>query len=378
MLFSFLLSLILPLFAHAKEKVPVSLHEKQEILQDINQQKSDLAAKLKEARLKEAYASDKLTSINRKLQQAQNELQLNRKYLQNNKSSWEKTKARLEEIEAQQVELEGEAKQRILSIYKQNRLTIIDGIVNSPSATDYLDHIYYQKRLMEYDKQVIDALVDQSENIRKYKGMLADEAAKIQTITNRLQGIESEIGKQKVAQKQILTKLQGERRIYEESERQLERESIKLIYKITELAGSGETKLNNPDATGNFQYPVKARITSPFGPRRHPIFGVRSMHSGIDLAAPRGTPIKASEGGMVIYAGWYGGYGKVVIVDHSKGFSTLYAHLDSIAVRVGERVNQGRVVGHEGCTGYSTGPHLHFEVRSGGKPQNPIYYLQEA
>ncbi len=379
MLFSFILTLILPLFAHAKEKVPVSLHEKQEILQGINQQKSDLAAKLKEARLKEAYASDKLSSINHKLQQAQSELQLNRKYLENNKSSWEKTKARLAEIEAQQVELEGEAKQRILSIYKQNRLKLIDGIVNSPSATDYLDHIYYQKRLMEYDKQVIDALVDQSENIRKYKSMLADEAAKIQTITTRLQGIESEIGKQRIAQKQILTKLQGERRIYEESERQLERESIKLIYKITELAGaSGETKLNNPDATGNFQYPVKARITSPFGPRRHPIFGVRSMHSGIDLAAPRGTPIKASEGGLVIYAGWYGGYGKVVIIDHSKGFSTLYAHLDSIEVRVGERVNQGKVVGHEGCTGYSTGPHLHFEVRSGGKPQNPILYLQDA
>jgi murein DD-endopeptidase MepM/ murein hydrolase activator NlpD len=256
---------------------------------------------------------------------------------------------------------------------------MIDGIVNSPSATDYLDHIYYQKRLMEYDKQVINALVDQSENIKKYKGMLADEAAKIQTITSRLQGLESEIGKQKTAQKQVLTKLQGERRVYEESERQLERESIKLIYKITELAGaSGETKLNNPEATGNFQYPVKARITSPFGPRRHPIFGVRSMHSGIDLAAPRGTPIKASEGGLVIYAGWYGGYGKVVIVDHSKGFSTLYAHMDSIEVRVGERISQGKVVGHEGSTGYSTGPHLHFEVRSGGKPQNPVLFLQAA
>ena len=102
------------------------------------------------------------------------------------------------------------------------------------------------------------------------------------------------------------------------------------------------------------------------------------MHSGIDLAAPRGTSIKASEGGLVIYAGWYGGYGKVVIVDHSKGFTTLYAHMDSIEVRVGERINQGKVLGHEGSTGYSTGPHLHFEVRSGGKPQNPVLFLQAA
>ncbi len=377
MIVSFVMTLVLPLFAHAKEKLPVSLHEKQEMLQGITQQKNDLAAKLKEARLKEAYASDKLSSINRKLQEAQSQLQLNRKYLESNKYAWEKTKTRLSEIEAQQEELQVEAKRRILSIYKQNRLKIIDGILNSPSVTDYLDHVYYQKRIMEYDKQVIDALVDQSENIRKYKAMLADEANKIQTVTNKLQGIETEISKQRTAQKQILTKLQNERRIYEESERQLERESVKLIYKISELSVAG-AKLDNPEATGNFQYPVKARITSPFGPRRHPIFGVRSMHSGIDLAAPRGTPIKASEGGVVIYAGWYGGYGRVVIVDHSKGFSTLYAHLDSISVKVGDRIGQGKIVGHEGSTGYSTGPHLHFEVRSGGKPQNPIYYLQDA
>ena len=99
------------------------------------------------------------------------------------------------------------------------------------------------------------------------------------------------------------------------------------------------------------------------------------MHSGIDLAAPYGTPIKASEGGVVIYSGWYGGYGKVVILDHAKGFSTLYAHLSSTKVSVGARVRQGEVVGFEGSTGYATGPHLHFEVREQGKPKNPVIYL---
>ncbi len=99
------------------------------------------------------------------------------------------------------------------------------------------------------------------------------------------------------------------------------------------------------------------------------------MHSGIDVAAPRSAPIKASEGGTVIYSGWYGGYGKVVIVDHAKGMSSLYAHLSSTAVGVGSKVKQGDVVGYEGDTGYATGPHLHFEIRSDGRPQNPINYL---
>ncbi|MBT6842534.1 MAG: peptidoglycan DD-metalloendopeptidase family protein [Candidatus Melainabacteria bacterium] len=363
---------LLPLFARSDS---LSLHEKQEILEDLNKKKSNLASKLKEARLKEAYASDKLNNIKRKLRNAQNELELNRKYLASNKEAWQKTKDRLEEIEGHKQDLEDEAKKRILAVYKQNRVKIIDGLVNSPSATDYLDHIYYQRRVMEYDKQVIDALMDQTANIKKYKSILSDESAKIEKITGRLKGIETDIAQQKNAQGKILVKLKEERQIYEESERQLERESIKLIYKITELSGS---KLDNPDATGSFTYPVKARITSPYGPRRHPIFGIRSMHSGIDLAAPRGTSIKASEGGLVIYAGWYGGYGRVVIVDHSKGYTTLYAHLDKIDVKVGERIKQGKVVGREGATGYATGPHLHFEVRSKGKPQNPTLYLQDA
>lgn len=372
MLLTFLATALLPLFARSDS---LSLHEKQEILEDLNKKKSNLASKLKEARLKEAYASDKLNNIKRKLRNAQNELELNRKYLASNKEAWQKTKDRLEEIEGHKQDLEDEAKKRILAVYKQNRVKIIDGLVNSPSATDYLDHIYYQRRVMEYDKQVIDALMDQTANIKKYKSILSDESAKIEKITGRLKSIETNIAQQKNAQGKILVKLKEERQIYEESERQLERESIKLIYKITELSGS---KLDNPDATGSFTYPVKARITSPYGPRRHPIFGVRSMHSGIDLAAPRGTSIKASEGGLVIYAGWYGGYGRVVIVDHSKGYTTLYAHLDKIDVKVGERIKQGKVVGREGATGYATGPHLHFEVRSKGKPQNPTLYLQDA
>lgn len=372
MLLSFLLSAFLPLFAaHAS----LSLHQKQRILNDLNKKKSDLATKLKEARLKEAYASDKLRSINSKLQKAKNELKLNKQYLENNKEAWQKTKSRLDEINNNKTQLEGEAKKRILSIYKQNRLKMIDGLLNTTSATDYLDHIYYQKRIMKYDKKVLEALIDQSENITKYNEMLAAEAQKIEKINTKLQGLETVIAKQKNAQKQVLTKVQGERRIYEESERQLERESVKLMYKITELSGA---KLDNPEATGDFRYPLKARITSPFGPRRHPIFGVRSMHSGIDLAAPRGTGIKASEGGLVIYSGWYGGYGRVVIVDHSKGFSTLYAHMDRIAVKVGDRVKQGDTLGFEGATGYATGPHLHFELRSKGKPQNPVIYLKKS
>ena len=125
--------------------------------------------------------------------------------------------------------------------------------------------------------------------------------------------------------------------------------------------------------------PIGGRITSPFGWRTHPIFNSRTFHSGVDIAGPNRGSIRASNSGKVIYSGWYGGYGKVVIVDHGsvngKPTSTLYAHMSSIKVGQGQLVNKGDVLGYEGSTGYSTGPHVHFEVRINGKPNNPLNYI---
>jgi murein DD-endopeptidase MepM/ murein hydrolase activator NlpD len=374
MLLSFVLTLLMPLLVNAEVagERKLSAADKQKILGDLTKRKQDIATKLKEARMKEAYASDKLRQINQKLKRAQQDLQVNKKYLESNQFAFQKTRLKLEELNSKKTDLESEAKKRITSIYKQSRVKLLDGLINAPSATEYMDHVYYQRRVMAYDHKVLDALMNQSENMFKYRSILSQEAEKIKQVNGKLANLEKNIAAQRTAQKEVLTRLQNERRLYEEGERQLERESVKLVYKITELS---TVTLDNAEATGRFIYPVKAKITSPFGPRIHPIFGVRSMHSGIDLAAPRGTAIKASEGGIVIYSGWYGGYGRVVIVDHSKGLSTLYAHLDAASVKVGDKVKQGQVVGYEGATGYATGPHLHFEVRNDGKPQNPVSFL---
>ncbi len=369
MIISFLMITFLPLFASAEG---ISLHEKEQMLRNLTHQKDSIAKKLKEARLKESYETGKLNEIQRKLSSAQSRLNANKKYLEATTIAWEKTKSRLKELESQQSFIEVEARDRIRAIYQQQRVRLLDGLLNSSSVTDFLDNLYYQQRVLDYDRNVIKALVDQSENIKKYNKVLSVEANKMSQITSKLQGIQSEIAGQKKDQNKIVQKLRTESASFQQAERQIERESLKLIYKITELSG---TKMDNPDATGSFIYPVKARITSPFGPRRHPIFGVKSMHSGIDLAGPRGAPIKASEGGLVIYSGWYGGYGRVVIVDHSKGYTTLYAHMDKVKAKVGQRVKQGHVLGYEGTTGYATGPHVHFEVRTKGRPQNPVYYL---
>lgn len=123
---------------------------------------------------------------------------------------------------------------------------------------------------------------------------------------------------------------------------------------------------------GLIRTPVEgARQSSGFGMRFHPVLGYSRMHQGVDFAAPTGTPILASAAGTVVMAGWGGGYGNVVILDHGKGMRTRYAHMSKVGVRNGQKVGQGQLIGRVGSTGLSTGPHLHYEVWQNGKPVNP-------
>lgn len=128
-------------------------------------------------------------------------------------------------------------------------------------------------------------------------------------------------------------------------------------------------------AKGGFRWPVMGRINSPFGWRQHPVTRRRDFHTGIDIKADRNDPIKAAGSGKIAYSGWMGGYGKVLVVEHPNGQSTLYAHCSTLSVGKGANVSSGQIIARVGTTGRSTGPHLHFEVRNGNSPVNPIKYL---
>jgi len=126
----------------------------------------------------------------------------------------------------------------------------------------------------------------------------------------------------------------------------------------------------------NYRWPVMGKISSPYGWRRHPVTRRNDFHTGLDIRAGRGSVIRAAREGRVAYAGWMGAYGKVVVVEHAGGQSTLYAHCSSILVRQGDRVSAGQNIARVGSTGRTTGPHLHFEIRNGNRPVNPLQYLR--
>ncbi|MCR4818607.1 MAG: LysM peptidoglycan-binding domain-containing M23 family metallopeptidase [Fretibacterium sp.] len=137
-------------------------------------------------------------------------------------------------------------------------------------------------------------------------------------------------------------------------------------------------KANAPvkSAKQPYRWPVMGRINSPFGWRRHPITRRRNFHTGIDIKADRGALVRGAAAGKVAYSGWMGGYGKVLVIDHPNGQSTLYAHCSTLMVKQGASVSRGQNVARVGTTGASTGPHLHFEVRNGNSPVNPLKYLK--
>jgi murein DD-endopeptidase MepM/ murein hydrolase activator NlpD len=158
-------------------------------------------------------------------------------------------------------------------------------------------------------------------------------------------------------------------------------EAARLAAQQQQAAGSGgaapapAAATTGPGAGGLLNPLPGAPITSPFGPRVHPIYGDARMHTGIDMGASTGTPIRSAGAGVVVSASVFGGYGNAIIIDHGGGIATLYAHQSSMGVSSGQRVTAGQIIGRVGCTGSCTGPHLHFEVRVNGNPVNPMPYI---
>jgi murein DD-endopeptidase MepM/ murein hydrolase activator NlpD len=172
----------------------------------------------------------------------------------------------------------------------------------------------------------------------------------------------------------ILAEVESRKDSYEQVQAQLASDAS-AIQNLLSSTGSTTTGAF-PTGGGQLAWPAAGPVTSGFGPRTHPIFGDVRVHTGIDIGAPYGAPVVASEDGTVVYVGAMSGYGNVVVIDHGNGLSTTYNHLSAFHVGSGSSVSRSSQIGSVGCTGYCTGPHLHFEVRVNGAPVDPMPYLE--
>lgn len=266
-----------------------------------------------------------------------------------------------------------EAGKRLREIYEGQRIGLIEMIFEVSSLQTLLDLFYYQQRIAEMDRQLLFGLRARAAQLAQEKDKLGSKKNILGDLISQIAQKAMELGKAKDSQEQVAERLRNERAFYEQAEHQLEIESHQLEHQIVDMCAGKDGKL--AQGSGTFAMPLHAPITSPFGFRTHPLFHVRKFHTGIDIAGPNHSEIRSADSGTAIYTGYYGGYGQVVILSHGKGYSTLYAHMSRAAVRQGQNVSKGDIIGYEGTTGFSTGPHLHFEVRVDGKPNNPLNYV---
>lgn len=361
--------------SHDPELALNSYHNK---LSEVKENAESIRRKVSSARNKERVALAQLQKTQRELYRIQSNYISSQRKLFNIERDIQVAQKGIQEIDSQVYGQTSQLKNNLRRIYihKVDILaSLAEALFESNSIVQFFNTLYYQRRLVSYELSFIQSIREKQHQLRELQVVWRKKQNDLSNVMEESEKLKHVVSLKKNEQFDLVDRLRKERLAYEAAERQLEKESSKLTRTILELSDGKGIDLKDL-IQGYFNFPVRAAITSPFGYRMHPIFRVRSFHSGVDLGAHYGTPIKASNGGLVIYSGWYSGYGKTVIISHGSGKSTLYAHMERVSVNNGEKVAQDQVVGYVGSTGYSTGPHLHFEYRLEGKPQNPLTVLR--
>ena len=265
---------------------------------------------------------------------------------------------------------------RLRFLQRQQRSRGWAVLLQSQSLNDFIDRRQQLRRVYKTDRKILTTLKSDAERLDRQQTQVEQQKNQIALITQELLAQKSEFEAQATYQNQVVDRLKTDRRALEAAEAQLAKDSQGigvLIQKrvAEERAKNGIVVLG----TGQMSYPSDGEITSGFGWRMHPILGYQRFHSGVDFGADYGSMIRSADRGLVIFAGWYGGYGNAVIVDHGNNITTLYGHTSELYVAEGQSIERGQPIAAVGSTGLSTGPHLHFEVRQNGEPVDPMSYF---
>lgn len=306
--------------------------------------------------------------------------------IRNKQEAIASTEEDIKQIKSDIVERRDGLNKRLRAMYKNGSVGYLDILLGSNSLSEFLDNVEMIQRIYKADQETLGLLEKQEEKLNQKQADLENEKAELsvkvteseekqeqlQTNIDKLQSKLEELNQEAEGLNSEIKRLQEEnRRKREERKRQQQQQQ--------QQQEQGDDEPGNVDVDyngGPFVWPTTSTyITSEFGYRVHPITGIYTGHTGIDIGVGMNSPVYASASGTVIISGWYGGYGYAVVIDHGGGISTLYGHNNSLNVSVGEEVSQGQVIAASGSTGNSTGPHLHFEVRVDGACVDPMGYF---
>ena len=362
-----------PSFAEDK----ASLNQK---LKQTNDQRAYYQQKKNQADLKLRKEKNKLSNNQQRLEKAQKDLKTTTQRYNSLVASLSTMERQLSVAINEFKQVDYEMKSRIRQVYKHQRVGMFELILSTTDVNTLMDMLYFEKIIIQRDYKKMQAVKAKADEILRLKTQVERQKRMVESSIRDINSQRVSIQGSIAANKSMIERLQKDKNYYERSEKELARQSESIQNMIAGMSKGGGKTPSTIVTTKGFMKPIAGPITSPFGYRIHPIFKSRIFHSGIDIGGANGGAIMASNDGKVIFSGWYGGYGKVVILDHGvvngQPITTLYAHMSSINVNNGQIVKKGQTIGREGSTGYSTGPHCHFEVRVNGKPVYPMNYIK--
>lgn len=338
--------------------------------------------KLSEAKVKEKSVLSKLQEYNEKVAlagQRINVMQVKQK----------RVELRIAELtreivytQGQLGELKGALAARLNAIYRYGGVAELNLFFSSSTINEAIVNSYLLSRIADQDREIYGKYMDRIRRLDQSRRDLGVQTERLAEQKKQIEGERTVHRKALDESNRYLEKVKREKQLHaaaveelQRAQRELENKVRSIIEQKRKMARRSTVK---PPAYrgGALPWPVSGKVNSEFGMRKHPQFNTRMKHTGIDIAAPIGTPVIAVAAGEVLFAGSMRGYGNVLMIDHGSNLLTVYGHLSRMDVGEGQAVRQGQVIGGVGNTGVSTGSHLHFEVRLGEQARNPREYLR--
>lgn len=376
----FLAVIMIMVFASGSVLFAANVNDLQDKKKNVDSQIQNKQSELKENKEAQSNAQKQLNQINANLDSVQAEIDRLYKELEIAEKNLADQQVEYNAILKKLTESQDALQTRVSAIYKNGDISYLDVIFSSEDIEDFISGFIFLSKIVEQDQNIIDTIKENKVLAEEKLNELEVTRNQILSLQKQKEAEEASYAKQAEAKVALLDTLESEQAALEKEIDEMQAQSSSIAAEISSYYSS--LSVADPGYTytgsGVFTWPlsIKGTLTSNFGYRIHPISGRRKMHTGIDIAAPAGTPILAAESGTVIAVKRSStGYGLHVIVSHGSNIATLYGHMSSIAVSAGQAVSRGQKLGGVGTTGSSTGNHLHFEVRVGGSPVSPWGYV---
>ncbi len=352
-----------------------SLDEKQRELDEVSQGLKEGKNDLKAFQDRIEGLESEIQSLKNSIGRIQRELQALSIEVSTTEAEIEITELELADAEARLKEREDFLHIRIRAIYELGSVNYLEVIMDSSSFSEFLTRFNHLQLIVDRDSLLLEEVQEERAEIAQQKEELEEKRENLLTMRRQSLVKKDQVEKQKREQDILLAELQAEYKEQESNIREMEKEA-KEIERVIKQLEEAQRQAARGGSVGQLLWPVAngaGTLTSPFGPRV--LFGVRGFHRGIDIATSAGTPIVAAEAGVAYpYRG--GSYGNYIIIIHGGGMATLYAHNQRNLVGYGQTVSRGDVIAYMGSTGFSFGPHVHFEVRVNGQFRDPMEYLR--